>query len=200
MKLTNADLIRNREKELLVTISGDLDRKGIKQLLEAKYQLELDAESLECRDGDLVVHDNQVAYKVKFQAMVSLALLFDREGECLETDLFTAVTESAGQRTSVSTGRETDKAGSDSGSYSYTSSGQASDEDLFAGDDVSPGLDMNADAPDSGAYAAVTAEPAGDEAAAKETAEEKSVAGDDAPPTARMASSIAEMISEINKT
>ena len=151
MKITNSDFIKNREKELLETISGDLDRDSIRKLLVAKYGMDLDCDSLTCRDGELVVHDNQVAYKLNFEVTMSLSLLFSRQGECLE----------------IIPSLEADTAG------------------------------QAADAPEQGA-----------DAAAVDTADKDAASAEDGPPAdetgggdpaAGMASSIADMISEINK-
>lgn len=87
MKITNAERIKNLEKDLLDIISGDLDRAGIKELLAAKYRLNLDSDRLVFRGGDLVVHDNQVAYQIEYEAVVTLSLLFNRRGECLDIAL-----------------------------------------------------------------------------------------------------------------
>ena len=236
MKLTNADLIRNREKALLETISGDLDLDSIRKLLEAKYRLNLDGDNLVCRDGDLVVHDNQVAYKVQFQAVVSLSLLFNRQGECLETDLFTALAEPEdlasetpdnGAYAAVSgrNGKEVDLP--DTGVYDDIPASLDTAEDrpesgayAYAYTYASPGRETGTDIPDNGSYGAVatTAGPAeqpsednGDMSRDVETAaheEHPETPAEGTPPgggeapqqTARMASSIAEMISEINKT
>ena len=226
MKLTNADLIRNREQALLENISDDLDRDSIRKLLEAKYHLALDGDSLVCRDGDLVVHDNQVAYKVQFQAMVSLSLLFNRQGECLEADLFT------GEQVPETPDNSASAAVSGTGQVATESMDGVAFEDASAGQhpgqdspkriadtyaDTGRGADVGA--PDDGVddtvakAAAPGAEPAGavaetslkaglsvDEHISETPAEEAPDAGEDAPPSARMASSIAEMISEINKT
>lgn len=229
MKLTNADLIRNREKALLETISGDLDRDSIRRLLEAKYHLDLDGESLVCRDGDLVVHDNQVAYKVQFQAMVSLSLMFNRQGECLEADLFSALAAPQDQA-SEAPGNDAYAAVSSTGQVAAEPPDNGAPEDIAAGQNggeahpesgayayayAHAGKETEAVIPDNGAYGAVDtvtgpeAEPSDDLAGTAPEAEadfpgtlkaELPDTGGDAPPSARMASSIAEMISEINKT
>ncbi len=87
MKITDPDLIRNREKELLDVISGDLDRTGVQELLATKYHMNVDTGRLKLRGGDLVVHDNQVAYKIEYETVVILSLLFNRRGECLDAVL-----------------------------------------------------------------------------------------------------------------
>lgn len=154
MKITDSNLIKSREKELLEMISADLDRDSIRQLLSAKYQLDLDNDSLACRGGDLVVHDNQVAYKVEYQAMINLSLLFNRQGECVETEVLNRM------------------------------AGPAAPTDAPGQPTVS--------APSANETAAVADAP---QAVKSGPAEGLAQNG----PSARMASSIADMIAEINK-
>ena len=154
MKLTNSDLIRNREKELLETISGDLNRDSIRKLLVAKYGMDLDRDSLLCRDGDLVVHENQVVYQLNFEVMMNLSLLFNRQGECL--DIIPSAEDEA-----------TDK-----------------------------GMEI----PDSGAYAAVATEDPADKGENPDNDGSPEGEADEDNSAAGRASTIADMISEINKS
>lgn len=216
MKLTNADLIKNREKELLETISGDLDRDSIRKLLETKYRLELDADSLISHGGDLVVHDNQVAYQVKFQAVVGLSLMFSRQGECLETGLDTAVDKPADPALKIPeddsdaavSDREQREAFPDDDAYGYVS--PATETSQVLAEDDAPADAFTGQGPDAGEAAAddddddyydtLGIEMSFDESAPPTHRQEAADSNDDEPPAARMASSIADMISEINKT
>ncbi len=83
MKITNSEVIRTGEKELIDAITGDLDWQAIEQLFREKYHLGLQDE-VEYKKGDMVVHNNQIAYKLDFEVKVTLSVLFDRRGECLE--------------------------------------------------------------------------------------------------------------------
>lgn len=212
MKITNSHLIKNREKELLEMISGDLDRDSIRNLLAAKYHLDLDGDRLTCRGGDLVVHDNQVAYKIEYDAVVNLSLLFSRQGECLEivpsagggasTDKAADVPED-GAYAATSTREEADEVVPESGAYAYASAGKETD-DVVPEDGAYAAASTGQEADDvvseSGTYAAISGETA---AAKPDMPEEQNGPASDAggdSPSARMASTIADMISEINKT
>ncbi|MFZ5571272.1 MAG: hypothetical protein ACOZF0_12750 [Thermodesulfobacteriota bacterium] len=83
MKITDSETIKSSEKELIDAITGDLDWQAIEQLFREKYHLGLQDE-IEYRKGDLVVHNEQIAYRLEFDVKVALSVLFDRKGECIE--------------------------------------------------------------------------------------------------------------------
>ncbi len=83
MKITDSETILNSEKELIDAITGDLDWQAIEQLFREKYHLGLQDE-IEYRKGDMVVHNEQIAYRLEFEVKVALSVLFDRRGECIE--------------------------------------------------------------------------------------------------------------------
>ena len=83
MKIAESQVIKNGEQELIDAITGDLDWNTIEQLLLKKHNFRLQ-EDVEYRSGDIVVHDNAIAYKLDFDVKVSLSVLFNRDGECLE--------------------------------------------------------------------------------------------------------------------
>ncbi|MEW6077248.1 MAG: hypothetical protein AB1724_05525 [Thermodesulfobacteriota bacterium] len=227
MRVTNSDVIKNREKELLEMISGDLDRDVMRKMLSAKYQMELDGDRLTCRGGELVVHDNQVAYQIEYEAVVTLSLMFNRQGLCLEivpsaagegagkTD---AETPESGYYAYAPEGKAADEVIPDDGHYAYTCREKTSYAAAYeAGEyaDAATGQESGKGIPETGHYAYAASGSAVDDAAQQEGAyaaadiekaagsSEENVApgaadGGD-PPSARMASTIAEMIAEINK-
>ena len=62
---------------------GDLDWSAIERLLLEKHKFKLQDE-VEYRRGDIVVHENAIAYRLDFDVKVSLSVLFNRKGDCLE--------------------------------------------------------------------------------------------------------------------
>ncbi|MDY6906298.1 MAG: hypothetical protein SWH61_16625 [Thermodesulfobacteriota bacterium] len=84
MKITDADIIKIGEKELIDIITGDLDWHSIEEILQQKYNLKLSDDNVAYKQGDIVVHNNQVAYKLDFDVKVTISVLFDREGECFD--------------------------------------------------------------------------------------------------------------------
>ena len=81
MKITDPDIIKRGEKELIHAIKDQLDWRLIEDLNKDKMRFS----DVECTDGDIVVHENQVAYKMDFQVKISFSVLFDRQGNILHS-------------------------------------------------------------------------------------------------------------------
>jgi hypothetical protein len=82
VKITDSDIIRNSERELMDSITAELDWGAIEQVFKDKHDLSLH-DDIETQKGDLVVHDGQIAYRLDFDVRVTLTVLFDREGNYL---------------------------------------------------------------------------------------------------------------------
>lgn len=82
MKLTNPESIQENEKEFIDTINAELDWDVIEQMLLDKHNFEVQ-DDIEYKDGNLIVYDNEIAYKFDFQIKVPLSVIFNRSGECL---------------------------------------------------------------------------------------------------------------------
>ncbi|MEX1299595.1 MAG: hypothetical protein AB1Z81_11380 [Desulfotignum sp.] len=83
MKLTDPRAIDKSGKELIDAIRMSVDWDVIRQLITKKH-LDGPANRLEYRNGDLVVHDNRIAYLLDFEFQVPLSIVFNRDGDCLE--------------------------------------------------------------------------------------------------------------------
>lgn len=83
MKLTNPESIQESEKEFIDTINAELDWDAIEQMLLDKHGFVVQ-EDVDYKDGNLVVHNNEIAYKFEFEIKVPLSVIFNRNGECLE--------------------------------------------------------------------------------------------------------------------
>ncbi|MFH0729182.1 MAG: hypothetical protein V2B19_22925 [Pseudomonadota bacterium] len=82
MKITNSEIIKSGERELIDTITGDLDWNTIEQIVRERHKLNIQ-DDIEYKQGDLIVHDNKVAYRLDFDIKMSLSVVFDRDGNCL---------------------------------------------------------------------------------------------------------------------
>ena len=82
LKITDSEVIKSGERELLDIIIGDLDWEAIEKIVKEKHQLRIQ-DDVEFRQGDIVVYDNTVAYKFDFDVKVTLTVLFDRDGNYL---------------------------------------------------------------------------------------------------------------------
>jgi len=82
MKVTHDDVIRNGERELMDGITADLDWDAVESLFRERHHLSL-GEDVAYKNGDLVVHEERVAYLLEFEVKVCLSMLVDREGDCI---------------------------------------------------------------------------------------------------------------------
>ena len=83
MRITDQNAIKSGEKELIDAITGDLDWAAIERLFRKKYNLQL-KDDINYKDGDMVIHENQIAYRLNFEVKVGFTVLFDRKGECID--------------------------------------------------------------------------------------------------------------------
>jgi len=88
MKITDPEVIKSGESELIDAITADMDWGGIGKVFMEKHKLDID-DDVEYKNGDIVVYNNQIAYKLDFDVKVNLSILLDREGSyiSLSTDL-----------------------------------------------------------------------------------------------------------------
>ena len=82
MKVTNSDIIKSGERELIDTIIGDLDWETIEEIVKKRHNLKIQ-DDIDYRRGDLIVHNKQVAYKLDFDVKMTLSVIFDRDGNYL---------------------------------------------------------------------------------------------------------------------
>jgi hypothetical protein len=102
MKLTDSQVIANRERALFDSIIADLDWTAIGEIFKKQHNLEIQKE-VEYKEGDIVSHDSMVAYRLDFEVKVNLSILMDRQGNFLSVKSRTAALdagspESAGQK------------------------------------------------------------------------------------------------------
>jgi hypothetical protein len=86
MKITDPDVIKNGEKDLIEALKEDLDLDVIKEVMQNK----MNAETIASKGGEIVVHNNAIAFKLDFSLEISGSLIFDRQGNYIpesdETD------------------------------------------------------------------------------------------------------------------
>jgi len=76
MKITDPDVIRNGEKDLIQAVKDDLDLDIIKKIMQNK----MNAESISSKGGKIVVHNNEIAFRLDLCIEISGSLMFDRHG------------------------------------------------------------------------------------------------------------------------
>jgi len=79
MKITDSEVIKSGEKELIDALTADLDWGAIEEIFRKEHRLGIE-EDVEYRKGDIVVYNNHVAYELEFEVKVTLSVLLDREG------------------------------------------------------------------------------------------------------------------------
>lgn len=82
MKITNHEVIKSGEQELIDAITADLDWESIEEIFGQEHKLKIE-DNVEYKKGDIVVYNDQIAYKLEFDVNIVLSLLLDREGNCL---------------------------------------------------------------------------------------------------------------------
>ena len=85
VKITDIKIIKDSEKEFIDTITGDLNWDSIERIIKEKHHFTLQ-DDIEYRNGDIIVHNNEVAYRLNFNVKVSLSVVFNRQGECIDIE------------------------------------------------------------------------------------------------------------------
>jgi len=80
MRITDPQVILNGEQDLIASVQRDLDLDAVKELLKER----LTASALSPKGGRIVVHDNNVAFRIDYEINLNGSLLFDRDGNLLE--------------------------------------------------------------------------------------------------------------------
>ena len=83
MKITDPQVIKNGEKDLIASVQEDLDPETIKQILKERMAVATMAHT----GGQIVVHDNEIAFRLDFEVNLNGSLLFDRDGNLIEEQL-----------------------------------------------------------------------------------------------------------------
>lgn len=87
MKITDSEIIKNGEQELIDAITADLDWGAIEDIFMKEHNLTIE-EEIEYKSGDIVAVDNQIAYKLEFEVKVNLSVLLNRDGEYLSVTIY----------------------------------------------------------------------------------------------------------------
>ena len=119
MKLTDSQVIADRERELFDSIIADLDWSAIEDIFKKQHNLEIH-EEVEYKKGDIISHDSTVAYRLDFEVKVNLSVLIDRQGNFLSVKsgaavLDEAVPERGGQKQGDTTEGDSESAGEKEG-------------------------------------------------------------------------------------
>ena len=76
MKITDPDVIKNGEKDLIEAVTDDLDLNAVKDILKKRMA----AAALSSKGGEIIVYNNEIAFRLDFDIQLSGSLIFDRQG------------------------------------------------------------------------------------------------------------------------
>jgi hypothetical protein len=76
MKVTDPEIIRTGERDLIDAVKEDLDWDAVREIAKKKINIS----SVDSTGGEIVVHDNQVAFRVDLELKIDMSLMFDRDG------------------------------------------------------------------------------------------------------------------------
>jgi hypothetical protein len=80
MQLVEPKVISKEEKILFHSMNAVLEPETVKKIFWEKYNLDL-LQKTDFNEGDIVIFDNQVAFRLAFDAHVSFSILIDRYGK-----------------------------------------------------------------------------------------------------------------------
>ncbi|RLB87689.1 MAG: hypothetical protein DRH26_15120 [Deltaproteobacteria bacterium] len=80
MKITDPQVIEDGEKDLINAVQEDLDMNAVKQIFKDR----MGGSTLDSKGGQIVVHNNKIAFRLDFDINLSGSLLFDREGNYID--------------------------------------------------------------------------------------------------------------------
>ena len=113
MRITDPDVIKNGEKDLINAVKNDLDLDANAKILQNK----MNAKTLSSKGGKIIVHNNKIAFQMNFTIEIEGSLIFDRQGNYIPD-------------TVLNTDVQQDTQGNDNGVLNLNSDDQNSDEIL----------------------------------------------------------------------
>ncbi len=83
MKIINPDSIHSSEEDFIDTINAELDWEIIEKMLLEKHKFSMQ-DDVDYKKGDIVVYKDKIAYRYDFDIKVGLSIVVGRDGKCLE--------------------------------------------------------------------------------------------------------------------
>lgn len=81
MQVTDPNVIRAGERDLIESVKDDLDWDVVRGIVKSR----LDRAVLEAKGGEIVVHDNRIAFRMDLSLNLDVSLMFDRDGNYIRT-------------------------------------------------------------------------------------------------------------------
>ncbi len=78
-RVANAEAIAIAREELIERIKSAIDLVGIRRILEYQHNIEI-GENIEVSGGDAIIHNDRIVYKMDFDVLFKLSVMFDIDG------------------------------------------------------------------------------------------------------------------------
>ncbi len=82
MRITDPEIIRTGERDLIDSVKNDLDWDAVKNIIKNR----LNMKSFESKGGEIIVLDGKIAFKIDLELKMAVSLMFDRDGNYIESD------------------------------------------------------------------------------------------------------------------
>ena len=78
-KVASSKALEKAKEEMVKSVREALDMNEIKHILEDQHNLEI-SDDLQASGGEMIIRNNQLAYKMEFEVLLSFSVLLDTDG------------------------------------------------------------------------------------------------------------------------
>jgi hypothetical protein len=79
-------VVEDAKRELIEKLKSNIDQDQVKAICSEQYGIEM-IEGIDLNHGDIVSHNDQVAYRLNFDIRFSISVLIDNEGNYISTSI-----------------------------------------------------------------------------------------------------------------
>ncbi len=83
MKLTDPNAIKTGEQKLIDLIVENLNWKSVKEAVKSQFKIDV-LKDITIDSGDIMIQNNEIAYKINLGPQTGVSVFVDRSGELLE--------------------------------------------------------------------------------------------------------------------
>ncbi|MCP3942291.1 MAG: hypothetical protein GY710_12495 [Desulfobacteraceae bacterium] len=143
MQITDPQIIEDGEKDLIKAVQEDLDLDAVRQILKDRIKIS----TLSSKGGQIVVHNNTIAFRMDFDINLSGSLLFDRQGNHIDESVDDTTLKPAMELDVLNTDEPSKEPDSDETDSDETDSDET-DSDEIDSDEQYPDEEMSIDLPE----------------------------------------------------
>ncbi len=82
MKITDPDIIRTGEKDLINAVKDDLDWDAVTKIIKNR----INTKAFESKGGEIIVLNGQIAFRIDLELKMNINLMFDRDGNYIPNE------------------------------------------------------------------------------------------------------------------